>query len=442
MEKLHQYSGRGEFKEFLTGENTKTIVAVLAVELVLQLFVIYKGMGRAYLPITLMLMCFTVVCCGIAFRFNADRYLLISVLVLLNLGFVVQALELGNKLKVDDFLWKFLVCIVGMGVGALYKRWGKFFKGEKGIMVIMAVQIVVCLLMVLVGKEKYGAKINFLGMTIFEVVKIMYLFVAVALLCKPEGKKLSLMKLHISRELVLIVYTGVLSVSFILCKELGTLMVVLFTCAILLWIYGRNKTINTVLIVFGVITFLSVWVVCDQVLCPKLMAEELELPEKIAQLVKRFGAALNPERYYSSAGYQGTLGLEAITLGGILGIQSERYRLPLPEAANDFIFANLVQTCGLLMGVIVVVVFFVVMCRGIKIATSCKDSYYQGIAMAVTTMVIVETLVHIGYNLALFPITGIPCYFLSQGFMATATGMTIVSVMLVISTGTMERGVE
>ena len=442
MGKLHQYNIREEFKEFLTDENTKTTVAVLAVELVLQLFVTYKGMGRLYLPITFMLMCFTAICCGIAFRFKADRYLLISVLVLLNLGFVVQALQVGNELKVDTFLWKFMVCILGMGVGAVYKIWGKFLKGERGLKLMMAVQIAICLLMVTGGQEKYGAKINFLGMTIFEVVKIMYLFVAVSLLCKPEEEKFSLLKLHISREVLLIVYTGFLSVSFILCKELGTLMVVLFTCASLLWIYGKNKTLNTILIVFSVITFLAVWVVCDQVLYPKLMAEELVLPGKIAQLVNRFGAALNPERYYATAGYQGTLGLEAIAMGGILGIQTERYRLLLPEAGNDFIFANLVQTCGLLMGVIVLVLFFIVMCRGVKIATNCKDPYYQGIAMSVTTMIITETLVHIGYNLALFPITGIPCYFFSQGFSATATGMMIVSVVLAISTGTIERSAE
>jgi len=50
-----------------------------------------------------------------------------------------------------------------------------------------------------------------------------------------------------------------------------------------------------------------------------------------------------------------------------------------------------------------------------------------------------EAVVHIGYNIAAFPITGIPLYFVSQGFTAILTGMIFVAILLVISIGQKEK---
>ena len=135
----------------------------------------------------------------------------------------------------------------------------------------------------------------------------------------------------------------------------------------------------------------------------------------------------------ADAGYQGTLGLEALSLGGLFGISSERYRLKLPEASNDYAFANVVQTCGMLMGLLMLLSFIALLRRGIKIADQCEDSYFQGLAAEITFMISVETVVHIGYNIGFLPITGIPLFFVSQGFTAVITGMALISILLVVS---------
>lgn len=55
-------------------------------------------------------------------------------------------------------------------------------------------------------------------------------------------------------------------------------------------------------------------------------------------------------------------------------------------------------------------------------------------AVGIACLIAVESIIHIGYNMALLPITGIPLYFLSQGFSAIVTSMSLVAILLVIST--------
>ncbi|GFI51711.1 putative lipid II flippase FtsW [Lachnospiraceae bacterium] len=91
------------------------------------------------------------------------------------------------------------------------------------------------------------------------------------------------------------------------------------------------------------------------------------------------------------------------------------------------------------MGVAIIVSFFALLARGIAIASACKETYFQGLTMSIVLLLVIENMIHIGYNIAMFPITGIPLYFVSQGFTAVVTAMVLAAVLLVISTGVLER---
>lgn len=430
---------------FLENTDIKTIAAILAVELGMLLLVMYKGLGNYYLPVTLILMGFTTLGCAVAFHFHADHYLLIIVLVLLNLGFMVQQIQVGKDMQVKSFLAKFIVAIsVAFAVSFIYKYIASLIAKEFMIMIMIIAQYVICLAMLVLGKtvgdlSNQGATIMLFGITPFELVKISYIFIAVGLLCKDEFNDFSIVKFNIQREIILVIHTAVLSIFFLLCNELGTLLVVYCSGLVLLWIYGKNRKAIISLVLFSIIGFAAVWFLCDMVLYPLIASGQLSVPSVVVKLIKRFGTALHPERAISAAGFQGTLGLEAIAMGEWFGIGTERHRLLLPKATNDFVFANVVQTCGLMMGFIMLLFFFAFLRRGIDIASQCEDIYFQGTAMGITIVIIVETIIHIGYNNALFPITGIPLYFVSQGFTAIITGMALVSMLLVVSTGNAER---
>lgn len=426
------------------GTDTKAIVSILALELGVFLFVAYKGYAAFYFPITLILMAFSVLACTIAFRFKADRYLLTAVLILLNLGFMVQQIQAGENLETAFIMKLILAIITAVIVVAAYQYFAELLSRDFMIFILMGIQIAVSTIMLvfgqIVGSSEQSAAITLRhGITPFEIVKILYVFVAAGLLCKSETHTLSVGKIMISREVVLMIHTAILAVFFVLCGELGSLLIVFCSGLLLLWVYGIKRKRITTLIILSAIVFGGFWCVSDLVLYPMLAKNAISLPYVIRKLVLRFGLALHPEKALADYGYQGTLALEALSMGGLLGITSEKYRLKLPEAANDFAFANLVQTCGLVMGLIMLLTFISLLRRGIKIAEQCGDSYFQGLAAEITFMVSTETVIHIGYNIGFLPITGIPLFFVSQGFTAIISGMALISVLLVLSTGRPER---
>lgn len=448
MGKIIHYRAGHTVKSFLEGQDVKTIIALLAMELGCLLLVTYKGLVRYYWPVTILLMLFSAVGCIIAFHFKADRFLMVIVMMLLNIGFMVQQIQDGKNMEVISFLKKFTAAITAALMAAfLYKILADWLSQEYMIFILMLLQYLISCVMAVYGQtvgdiSEQGATITLFGITPFEFVKILYIFVAAGLLCKEEKERFHIFKWNIDREMLLIFHTILLSVFFLVCKELGTFMIVYISGLIILWIYGKRRRLSLGLSVLSLVGFISVWVLCDMVLYPMMVEGSLELPGMIKKLISRFGTAIHPETVLAGDGYQGTLGLEAIAIGGWLGIGSERYRLSLPEAANDFVFANVIQTCGLLMGFLLILLFLVFLKRGIDIAGKCEDRYFQGIAASITVMIIVEALVHIGYNTAMLPITGIPLYFISQGFTAILTGMVFVTILLVISTGNMKRTVK
>lgn len=438
------HQGKYVIKEYFEHKDVKLIIAMLTVELGLLLLVANKGLVAYYFPVALLLMFFTVIGSYIVFKIEADRYLLIIVLVLMNLGFVVQQIQSGKNMQVIVFLAKFSVAIgSSVIVAILYNRFASLLSKDIFLWLMIAIQYAICLVIFLVGIaignfSEQGAIISIRGITPFELVKFMYIFIAAGLLCRDK-KKIRFFNFFVPSEPLLIIHTIVLSLIFIACRELGTLMIVYITGMIMLWIYGERRKIISFLIIFSVFGFGLIWFISDSILYPKIFSGELLVPGLASKLIKRFGTALHPEMSMIGSGYQGTLGLEAIAIGGALGLISERYRLPLPEASNDFVFANVVQTCGLLMGFLVVLFIFAFLKRGTDIANKCEDTYFQGVAICITDVIIVEAVIHIGYNLAMLPITGIPLYFVSQGFTAVVTGMAFITVLLVISTGTVYR---
>lgn len=450
-EKIYQHGIRFRLLESLRSRNVKTAAALLLIEMLLFLYVASKGLGIQYFMMTCFIMVLTVAASFIVFYIGADRHLLILILLLMNIGFTVQKTELQRRMQIFRYLGKFALALAAaLAAGFIYQYVEEIIARDSAAFVIMAIQILLCMALYILGIETGSAggqgatltlKVAGIPFTPFEIVKILYLFAAAALLCKDKTQRLYIGRWMADRELVLVIYTLVLSVFFILCRELGTLLVIYATGILMLLIFGRHRFWSMQAAVISVAGFVLCWAVCGQVIYPKMVAGEMALPSLLGKLAERFGTALHPEQSMFDAGYQGTLALQAIASGGCYGIATERHRMKMPEAASDFIFANVTQTCGFFMGAVVLICFFALLKRGTAIAASCEDVYFQGVAMGITLLITVESILHIGYNIAVFPITGIPLYFVSQGFTAVMTSMILAAVLLVISAGMVKRRV-
>ena len=412
------------------------LASILAVEAATFLLILIFGHGIRILPVTLLLMLFTAAVCIITFYFRGNKTIILLTIALVNLGFIAQFVQDSDGINIKKYVICCTLAMLFLIIAfAAYLKLEHLFVSNTVVIIMVTVQYLICAVMSIFGQGR-EANITFLGINLFELVKVLYIFVCAALLCGNKTDKFfTRFRLHMS-TLLLLAHTLGLSLFFTVCSELGTLLVILVTYMIMSWIFGKDRKFTAMFIIAFLGAFLLFWAVCDLFLYPRI--GEMNVPSAVSKLIRRFGVTLHPEKAMSTDGYQGTMGLLAIALGGLTGNTSERYRLSadgfsLPRANDDFLFANIVQTCGLLFGIMIIVFFLGLLMAGFHVAEECGEQYSQSVAIGITVTIFAEALIHIGYNLALLPITGIPLYFCSSGFTALLTGMILVGILLAIS---------
>lgn len=87
----------------------------------------------------------------------------------------------------------------------------------------------------------------------------------------------------------------------------------------------------------------------------------------------------------------------------------------LPETQTDFIFASLAEETGLCGILVLFSIFSVLIWRIIRIAVNAKNNFYRLFASGLATILVSQFFVHIGMNLGILPIIGIPFPLVSYG---------------------------
>ena len=102
----------------------------------------------------------------------------------------------------------------------------------------------------------------------------------------------------------------------------------------------------------------------------------------------------------------------------------------LPENHTDFIFAVVGEELGFIGATILLLLYLVVLWRGIKIAQQAQDSFGMLLAVGITSMLAFHVLVNVGMTADIMPVTGIPLPFMSYGVSALTTNMFAVAILL------------
>ncbi len=112
----------------------------------------------------------------------------------------------------------------------------------------------------------------------------------------------------------------------------------------------------------------------------------------------RVMAWLNPWEDTSGTSYQTVQGLYAIGSGGLFGVglgESKQKYLYIPEAHNDFIFAILAEELGFIGCLLVIVLFAILVVRGVLIAIRAEDVFGSLIAIGITALIAVQVILNI-----------------------------------------------
>jgi len=102
----------------------------------------------------------------------------------------------------------------------------------------------------------------------------------------------------------------------------------------------------------------------------------------------------------------------------------------LPENHTDFIFAVIGEELGFVGALLILLVYFVIVYRGIKIAGEARDNYGTLLAAGVTSMLLFHILVNVGMTAGIMPVTGIPLPFMSYGVSALTINMASIAILL------------
>ena len=149
--------------------------------------------------------------------------------------------------------------------------------------------------------------------------------------------------------------------------------------------------------------------------------------------LQRFLAYFNPEAYASGEAYQFLQARLAMGSGGLWGVglgnghQSLGY---MPEAHNDFILAPIGEELGYVGVAAVMLLFMLLIWRGIRAALGARDVFGGYLAFGITLLFGVQVLFNIGVVLGVVPNKGITLPLVSYGGSSLVITMFLVGLIL------------
>jgi cell division protein FtsW (lipid II flippase) len=158
----------------------------------------------------------------------------------------------------------------------------------------------------------------------------------------------------------------------------------------------------------------------------------------------RVGVWLDPWSVAQGTGYQIVQAIYALASGGVFGSGLGR-GVPaiVPAIHTDFIFTAIGEELGLAGTLAVLVAFLLLIFRGYHIALAVPGrfrGFEQLLAVGLTTILAVQTIIIVGGNLRLFPLTGITLPFVSYGGSSVLINFLIIGLLMRISVGSRREG--
>ena len=154
----------------------------------------------------------------------------------------------------------------------------------------------------------------------------------------------------------------------------------------------------------------------------------------------RIRAWLDPWKYADTIGYHTVQGLLALGIGGLFGTGLGESRVFVPNAFNDFIFAEVGQEFGMIGAMVVITLFLLLAYSGVRVALGAPDTFGALLAAGITAWLCLQAFINIGVVVALLPITGITLPFISAGGSSLIISFAAVGILLSISRETVEKG--
>ena len=300
---------------------------------------------------------------------------------------------------------------------------------EYWIVPLSLAQTILFPFMRLFGSGEDGAYINFGPFQPLEFSKIIYLFVLTALLCKPEKREspIRIGPFEIHRIVYALGYIIVNAAGFMLCGEMGTLLVMGCVGICMLMIFCEKKLFRLGILAAAAAGSFLIFLI-----------SHFQITYLGQKLYNRFHYFLNPYDAAQTYGYHYIQVRESLALSGWFGAET-KFRFHISQEETDMAFSSLVQSQGVFYGIIVIVMLMGLLMVAYRAACRAEDVYYRGMGIGFCILLSFQGIIHIAYNVGIFPITGVPLMYISSGGSNLAVSIMVTIVLLVISSNHLHR---
>ena len=131
----------------------------------------------------------------------------------------------------------------------------------------------------------------------------------------------------------------------------------------------------------------------------------------------------------------------AIATGGVFGKGpgKSQQRNILPHPYSDFVYAIIIEEYGMVGGVVVLVLYLVLLYRGMKGVMNSERAFGGLLAAGLSLAIVLQAMVNMGVVVGLGPITGLPLPLISMGGTSLLfTGISL-GIVLSVSRGEVDR---
>ncbi|WP_440915905.1 FtsW/RodA/SpoVE family cell cycle protein [Candidatus Pelagibacter sp.] len=344
---------------------------------------------------------------------NIDKFLfsLIVLLFLTGLFFslVSTSLIASDKLDTNDyqFFFKHLVFIfLGMIIIFLLSS----IKKEQLLKyspLFFFLSLIFLILVPIIGVEVKGSKrwIDLYFLPRFQPIELVKPFLIIFISLILCSQKFS--NIYIKYLFSFIITLGI-ALLLSLQPDIGQTLLVFFSWSVLIFSSGISILLllflfsSIILIFFYLIFFVS----------------------KFTYIKNRLISFLDSET--GTYNFQSDKALESIRSGGFFGkgIGEGTLKNRVPEAHTDYIISVISEEFGVIAIILIILLFLVFIYSVFKKVNFENDEIIKLILVGSISLILMQTIIHIGVNIRLFPTTGMTLPFISYG------GSSIISISI------------
>jgi len=349
--------------------------------------------------------------------FSSRRYdwiLLIAALALAGGGLFHLWTVAGSG---ETYYFSRQIIWVGIGIGIMFLlSFPRISFWKKGAYFFYGIIFFFLLLVLVKGEGAYGAqrwlRMGIIGFQPSEFAKLILIIVLARLLTGKE--KIGMKQIALS-----FCFTFIFLILVAGQPDLGSALIFLPLWLMMLFLAGASLR--------GILTILGIGLL----LFP--LSYFFLRPYQRMRIL----TFLNPERDPLGAGWNILQSKIALGSGRLIGkglggaVRTQLSFLPRPF--TDFVFATVGEEWGFIGILLFLMLYFIVILRGIKIAQQKNNNFAKLVGAGIVILLFLQVFINVGMTIGIMPVTGVPLPLISYGGSSTIMFFIGIGILLSIN---------